>query len=91
IHELGFNINAVPADYAAIHRALLTGLLGNIGFKTEKNEYTGARGIKLSIFPGASLFKKAPAWIMAAEIAETSRLYARTVAKIEPEWIEQVA
>nr|MDQ3959737.1 ATP-dependent RNA helicase HrpA [Pseudomonadota bacterium] len=91
IHDLGFNINAVPADYAAIHRALLTGLLGNIGFKTEKNEYTGARGIKFSIFPGASLFKKAPAWIMAAEIAETSRLYARTVAKIEPEWIEQVA
>jgi ATP-dependent RNA helicase HrpA len=91
IHDLGFNINTVPADYAAIHRALLKGLLGNIGFKTEKNEYTGARGIKFSIFPGASLFKKAPAWIMAAEIAETSRLYARTVAKIEPEWIEQVA
>src|SRR5919108_347572 len=91
IHDLGFNINAVPADYAAIHRALLTGLLGNIGFKTDKNEYTGARGIKFSIFPGASLFKKAPAWIMAAEIAQTSRLYARTVAKIEPEWIEQVA
>jgi ATP-dependent RNA helicase HrpA len=89
--ELGLSRNAEPASYEAIHRALLTGLLGNIGFKTDKNEYTGARGVKFHLFPGSALFKRPPAWVMAAEIAETTRRYARIAAVIEPEWVEAAA
>ena len=91
VRELGWKLNQDSADSDAVHRALLAGLLGNIANKNEKNEFTGARGIKLNIFPGSVLFKKAPKWIMAAELVETARMYARTVAKIEPEWIEKVA
>ena len=77
--------------YAAIHKALLTGLLGHIGLKSEEEaHYLGARGIKFFIHPGSSLIKKAGRWIVAAEIVETSRLFARCVARIEPEWLEQV-
>jgi len=78
-------------DYPAIHRALLTGLLANIGNKTDQHEYTGARGNKFSVFPGSTLFKRKPQWLMSAEIVETTRLYARTNARIDPEWIERVA
>jgi ATP-dependent helicase HrpA len=78
-------------DYAGIHRALLTGLLGNIGQKTDQHEYTGARGNKFSVFPGSALFKRKPQWLVSAEIVETTRLYARTNARIDPEWIERVA
>src|SRR3954447_12453807 len=78
-------------DYAAIHRALLAGLLGNIGQKTDQFEYTGARGTKFAIFPGSTLFKRKPQWIMSAEIVETTKLYARTNARIDPEWIEEIA
>jgi ATP-dependent helicase HrpA len=78
-------------DYAGIHRALLTGLLGNIGQKGEQHEYTGARGTKFAIFPGSALFKRKPAWLMSAEIVETTKLYARTNARIDPEWIERAA
>ncbi len=74
-----------------IHRALLTGLLSNIATLDEDKQYAGARNIKLHIFPGSGLFKKKSKWIMAAERVETTRLYARCVAKIEPEWIEQAA
>ena len=77
--------------YDAIHRALLTGLLSNIGQKTDPHEYTGARGRKFNIFPGSSLFKKEPRWVMAAEIVETTRTYARTNAAIDPAWIERLA
>lgn len=91
VTNIGFRPNQVPAEYGAIHQALLTGLLGNIAFKSEKEHYLGARNIKLQIFPGSALFKKRPKWIMAAELMETSRLYARCVAKIEPEWIEPLA
>lgn len=91
VSELGWRVNQQPAEYDEIHRALLAGLLGNAANKTDKQEYTGARGIKLNIFPGSALFKKAPKWIMAAELVETARMYARTVAQIEPEWIEKVA
>ena len=105
VRELGWKLNDSPhlnhknhdiveieADhYAAIHQALLTGLLGNVAFKGDKQEFTGARGIKLHIFPGAVLFKKPPKWIIAAELVETTRMYARSCARIEPEWIEQVA
>lgn len=87
IKDLGFRINTEPAGYDSIHRALLTGLLGNLGFNHEEREYLGARNRKFSIFPGSSLAKKTPKWIMAAELIETSKLFAHTVAKIEPEWV----
>ncbi|GEM21669.1 ATP-dependent RNA helicase HrpA [Nitrosococcus oceani] len=89
--NIGFRPNQVAAEYGAIHRALLTGLLGNIAVKSEKDHYLGARNIKLQIFPGSALFKKSPKWIMAAELVETSRLYARCAGKIEPEWLEALA
>ena len=91
ISELGWHPNQQATGDDVIHRALLAGLLGNVANKSEKQEYIGARGIKLHIFPGSVLFKKPPKWIMAAELVETARMYARTVAKIEPEWIEQIA
>ncbi|MFO7541683.1 MAG: ATP-dependent RNA helicase HrpA [Thiobacillus sp.] len=113
--ELGLRDNEKDAGYDAIHQALLTGLLGNIGFKSDdgkarakpgEGNYQGARGIKLSIHPGSALAKKAPArgtpsdarppgglgagpkWVMAAELTDTGRLLARTVAEVRPEWIE---
>ncbi len=78
-------------DYASIHQALLTGFIGNIGFKEEKNTYLGGRGLHFSIFPGSKLYKRKPKWVMAAEIVETSGVYARTVAGIEPLWLEHNA
>lgn len=90
--ELGFKPNEIPAGYDEIHRALLPGLLGNIGFKTEKEgEYLGARGIKFAIFPGSVLKKGKAKWVVAAELVETSKLYARCAAKIEPQWLERIA
>jgi ATP-dependent helicase HrpA len=81
-----------PASYEQIHRALLAGLLGNIGSKSEDGaEYYGARGIRFAIFPGSALRKSAPKWVVAAELTETTRLYARCVARIAPEWIEPLA
>ena len=80
-----------PHHVDAIHRSLLTGLLSNIGTRGESREYTGARNIKFSIFPGSSLFKRTPAWVMAAELVETTKLYARTVAIIQPHWLERIA
>lgn len=79
-----------PQQYAAIHRALLTGLLGNVGQKTEVFEYTGTRGRKFHLFPGSGLFTRRPPWVVSAELTETTKLYARTVAKIDPEWVERV-
>ena len=78
------------ANPDSIHRSLLTGLLGHIGFQEEKREYLGANNRKFYIFPGSGLGKKSPKWVMAAELVETSRLYARTVAMIQPQWIEQL-
>ncbi len=89
--EMGMHANETPATFDQIHRALLAGLLGNIGFRNEEGEYLGARGIKFAIFPGSVLRKAQPKWVMAGELAETTRLYARCVAKIDPEWIEPVA
>ncbi|WP_413800557.1 ATP-dependent RNA helicase HrpA [Streptomyces iranensis] len=75
-----------------IHTSLLSGLLSHVGLKdTEKNEYVGARSAKFAVFPGSALFKKPPRWVMSAELVETSRLWARVNAKIEPEWIEPLA
>lgn len=80
------------ASYEHIHRALLAGLLGNIGFKDgEAETYLGARGIRFNIAPGSVLKKSKPKWVMAAELMDTSKLYARCVAKIEPDWIEPLA
>lgn len=89
--ELGLRRNVEPADYAGIHRSLLAGLLGNIGERLEDNEYQGARNRRHFIFPGSSQFSKKPRWIVSAELVETSRLYGRTVAQIDNEWIEPLA
>jgi ATP-dependent helicase HrpA len=89
--EIGLRPNQTPASYEEIHRALLAGLLGNLGVKTETQEYAGAREIKFHLFPGSVIYKKAPKWVMAAELTETTKLYARCAAKIEPEWVEKVA
>ncbi len=89
--DMKFHPNTDNAGYEKIHRALLTGLLSNIGFRHDPYEYLGARGLKFFIFPGSGLHKVKPKWIMAAEQVETSKVYARTVAKIEPEWIEACA
>ena len=91
VTQMGLKPNQIPAEYQEIHQALLSGLLSNIAIKTDKTEYTGTRNLKLKIFPGSALHKKGPKWIMAAELVETGRLYARIVAKIEPEWVESVA
>jgi len=90
-NDLGYKLNQIDAGYDEIHRALLSGLISNIGFKHEQSEYLGARNLKFFIHPGSSLFKARPKWMMAAEQVETSRIYARNVAKINPEWIEKLA
>ena len=89
--ELEFRVNQTDAGYDEIHRALLSGLISNIGFKHEQSEYLGARNLKFFIHPGSSLFKSRPKWVMAGEQVETSRVYARHVAKISPDWIEKMA
>jgi ATP-dependent helicase HrpA len=91
IAEMGWRLNEKEAHYEEVHRALLAGLLGNIGFKSEEaGIYLGARQIKFVLSPGSGLKKKGPKWVMAAELTETTRLYARGVAAIEPEWIERL-
>jgi len=95
VAELGWRDSgtdpAKPEGYAAIHRALLAGLLGNVGMRDEaEGSYTGARGIKFWVHPG-SWTKKPGRWIVAGELVETTRLYARTVASIEPRWLEELA
>jgi ATP-dependent helicase HrpA len=90
--QMGLRPNAQPAPYDAIHRALVAGLLGNIGCRDEDSgEYLGARGARFRLHPGSGLRKKQPRWLVAAELVETARLYARTAARIEPEWIEAAA
>jgi ATP-dependent helicase HrpA len=88
--ELELKLNQVPREFGDIHRALLAGLLSNVSMRQEQSEYVGARGTKLFIHPGSFLFKPKPKWIISAEQVETTKVYARTVAKIEPEWIEKV-
>ena len=91
VREQGWRLNETPATYENLHTALLTGLLGNIGFKADDDShYLGARGIKFHIWPGSPLAKKGGKWVMAAELVDTTRLYARTLAQIQPEWLEKV-
>ncbi|KPC82431.1 MULTISPECIES: ATP-dependent RNA helicase HrpA [Streptomyces] len=94
--QMGITVEEPKADEGvpeqAVHTSLLAGLLSHIGLKdTEKNEYLGARSAKFAVFPGSALFKKQPRFVMSAELVETSRLWARVNAKVEPEWIEPLA
>ncbi|MEB2348144.1 MAG: ATP-dependent RNA helicase HrpA [Comamonadaceae bacterium] len=91
VREHQWPLNPQPAGYEAVHLSMLSGLLGNIGFKGEESEaYLGAHGIKFHPHPGAHLSKKPGRWIVAAEQVETSRLYGRGIAAIEPQWLEEV-
>ena len=85
--DLGFTLNNQAASYQNIHCAILTGLPSHVACLTDKHEYTGARNIRSYIFPASSQFDKKPKWLVAAELVETSRLFARQVANIEPEWV----
>ncbi len=89
--EMDFVLNTEPASYENVHKSLLAGLLSHIAQKEDGAEYLGARQRKLQIFPASGLYKKRPKWIVAAELMETTRLYARIVAKIDPQWLEQLA
>ncbi|BDH46030.1 ATP-dependent RNA helicase HrpA [Salmonella enterica subsp. enterica serovar Choleraesuis] len=92
VKELRIPINSEPGDYRGIHCALLSGLLSHIGLKdNDKQEFTGARNARFSIFPGSGLFKKPPKWVMVAELVETTRLWGRVAARIDPEWVEGLA
>ncbi|MCP5260312.1 MAG: ATP-dependent RNA helicase HrpA [Rhodoferax sp.] len=92
VAEHKWRINTAPASYEQLHLSMLSGLLGNVGCKIDDDEaYLGARGIKFYRHPGAHLSKKPGRWILAAELVETTRLFGRGIAAIEPAWIEQVA
>jgi ATP-dependent helicase HrpA len=90
--QMGIASNTEPADAAKVHGALLAGLLSHIGLRElEKPEYVGARGARFAIFPGSVLFRRNTRWVMAAELVETTRLWGRVAARIEPEWAERLA
>jgi ATP-dependent helicase HrpA len=92
VAEQGWRLNASPATYEQLHLSLLAGLLGNIGVKSDEDEwYLGARGIRFYRHPGVNLSKKPGRWIMAAELVDTARLYGRGIAAIEPQWLPQIA
>jgi hypothetical protein len=91
VAEHGWHLNTTPSGYEALHKSMLAGLLGNVGCKAEADEhYTGARGIKFHRHPGANLSKKPGRWIVVAELVETTRLFGRGIANIEPQWLEDV-
>jgi ATP-dependent helicase HrpA len=94
VAEHGWRVNTAPASYEQLHLSMLAGLLGNVGCKLEGDgaagDYLGARGIKFFPHPGAHLVKKPGRWIVAAELVETTRLFGRGIAAIEPQWLEQV-
>src|SRR4029079_11462860 len=90
--ESGIRENATPATYEQVHRALLTGLIGNVGMKAlDGDHYLGPRGIQYYIWPGSGLKKNRPRWIVSGELQETTRVFARNVARVEPDWIERAA
>jgi len=90
--DLGIRLNRAEAHADAVHTALLAGLLSHIGLRQgDTRDYLGARGTRFAVFPGSALARKPPQWVMAAELVETSRLWGREVARIEPEWAEALA
>ena len=90
--DLKIRENATDATYEQVHRALLTGLISNVGLKSQEGDhYNAPRGIPFVIWPGSGLKKNRPRWIMAGELQETTRVFARNVARVEPEWIEKAA
>ncbi|MFE3189613.1 ATP-dependent RNA helicase HrpA [Nocardia sp. NPDC059240] len=90
--KAGLDNDSLPWDVTAVHQALLSGMLSHLGVReAETREFLGARNAKFMIFPGSSLAKKPPRWVMAAELVETSRLWGRTAARVEPEWAERLA
>ncbi len=91
VEQAGYRVPPRRDDYGAIHRALLTGLLSGIAYRREAYEYTGAGGQRLFLWPGSHVFGKRPKWVMAAELVETSKRYGRTVAEIDPAWLEPLA
>jgi ATP-dependent helicase HrpA len=92
VKSLGIEFSSAPEDGDRLHQSLLAGLLSHVGLKDpDKNEYLGARGAKFAVFPGSALFRRPPRWVMAAELVETSRLWGRIAARIEPEWAEKLA
>ncbi len=91
LHEMGCRENSAEASYEEIHRALLSGLLSHVGIKSSNRDYLGARNTRFNIFPGSGLFKNQPKWVIAAELVETTKLYGRTLAAIQPGWIENAA
>jgi ATP-dependent helicase HrpA len=88
--EMGIRDSTAPDKPDLIHRALLTGLLTSVGKKEEDREYAGCRGLKFVIHPGSGISKRRPGWVMAGELVQTTRLFARTCARINPEWIEEL-
>lgn len=92
VKGLGFAAGSGEAHRDAVHQALLAGLLSHVGlWDVEKRDYLGARGARFAPWPGSALFRKPPRFVMAAELVETSRLWGRTLAKVEPEWVERLA
>ena len=89
--DKGLRLNSKKASYASIHKAIISGLLGNIAVRAGENEYLGAKNKKQYIFPGSSQFSVRPSWIVSAEILETTRPFARCVAWIDKAWIEPLA
>jgi len=92
LQDMGVKLNHDEAPPEQIHRSVLAGLLSHIGVRdSERRDYTGARNSRFAIFPGSGLARRQPEWVMAAELVETTRLWARRVARIEPEWVEKLA
>ncbi len=91
VEQQGWRLQSRRDDHGAIHRSLLTGLLSGVAYRRGKFEYRGVQGTPLFLWPGSSLFGRRPAWIMSAEILETTKRYARSVAEIDPAWIEPLA
>jgi len=89
VDDIELRVNQQAADYSDLHQAVLTGFLGNIGALDERREYLGARGSKFTIAPGTPLASKPPKWVVAGSIMETTRVFARMVASVEPQWIER--
>ncbi len=89
LRDMDISTNSEPASYDALHKAILSGMLSHIGFRAEQKEYIGARNRRFVMAPGSAGYKKPPKWLVAAELVETSKLFARMVARVEPEWIEE--